>query len=207
MRSKDRAFTLIELLIVVAIIAILAAIAVPNFLEAQTRSKVARTMADMRSLVTALEEYTVDFNRCPPHWTEWRDWGGDNMRGVRVFVPLTTPVAYISTIPEDVFTNKNVYTPQSTHGSRGFFSYQVFKNATRPAAFADVLSLGYYWALYSLGPMKSNLTPETGATIFIQNILKGKQPLYVYDPTNGTNSFGWIIRTNKGEYKGEDRPG
>jgi len=41
------AFTLIELLIVVAIIAILSAIAVPNFLEAQTRSKVSRTQADM----------------------------------------------------------------------------------------------------------------------------------------------------------------
>jgi prepilin-type N-terminal cleavage/methylation domain-containing protein len=62
---QKKAFTLIELLIVVAIIAILAAIAIPNFLEAQTRSKVARTKADMRSLKLSLEAYRVDNNTYP----------------------------------------------------------------------------------------------------------------------------------------------
>ncbi len=59
------AFTLIELLIVVAIIAILAAIAVPNFLEAQTRAKVARVKADMRTIATAVETYHIDYDAYP----------------------------------------------------------------------------------------------------------------------------------------------
>lgn len=62
---KYRGFTLIELLIVVAIIAILAAIAVPNFLEAQTRAKVAKGVADMRTLATAIESYRIDITPTP----------------------------------------------------------------------------------------------------------------------------------------------
>ena len=67
MRSSYRfaAFTLIELLIVVAIIAILAAIAVPNFLEAQTRSKISRVKADMRTMSVGLESYNMETNRYP----------------------------------------------------------------------------------------------------------------------------------------------
>jgi prepilin-type N-terminal cleavage/methylation domain-containing protein len=63
-----KAFTLIELLIVVAIIAILAAIAVPNFLEAQTRAKVSRVLSDQRTYATALETYMIDNSSYPLHW-------------------------------------------------------------------------------------------------------------------------------------------
>src|SRR5436309_4729199 len=62
---KDSGFTLIELLIVVAIIGIIAAIAIPNLLNAIDRPKQKRTMADMRSIGTACEEYSIDNNFYP----------------------------------------------------------------------------------------------------------------------------------------------
>jgi type II secretion system protein G len=65
MRRNAKGFTLIELLIVVAIIGIIAAIAIPNLLNAIDRGKQKRTMADLRSMGTAIEEYSIDNNFYP----------------------------------------------------------------------------------------------------------------------------------------------
>ena len=65
LKQNSKGFTLIELLIVVAIIGIIAAIAIPNLLNAIDRGKQKRTMADMRSLGTAVESYAVDNNVYP----------------------------------------------------------------------------------------------------------------------------------------------
>ncbi len=70
--TTRRAFTMIELLIIVAIIAVLAAISVPNFLEAQVRSKVSRTHVDMAAVTSALRFYYADHNRYPPNNPELR---------------------------------------------------------------------------------------------------------------------------------------
>ena len=57
---KNRGFTLIELLIVVAIIGIIAAIAIPNILNAINRGRQKRSMADIRTIGTAVEASAVD---------------------------------------------------------------------------------------------------------------------------------------------------
>ena len=64
MRTQ-RGFTLIELLIVVAIIGIIATIAVPNLMTAMNRSKQTRTMADMKAIAVACENYSIDNNFYP----------------------------------------------------------------------------------------------------------------------------------------------
>ena len=84
--SKQKGFTLIELLIVVAIIGIIAAIAIPNLLNAIDRGKQKRTMADMRSIGTAIESYAVDNNRYPVAAT------------IGILNPLVSPI-YIKTVP------------------------------------------------------------------------------------------------------------
>jgi type II secretion system protein G len=70
-----KGFTLIELLIVVAIIGIIAAIAIPNLLNAIDRGKQKRTMADLRSLGTAIEEYSID-NNVYPTASDWSTLSG-----------------------------------------------------------------------------------------------------------------------------------
>lgn len=97
--STRNAFTLIELLIVVAIIGILAAIAVPNFLNAQVRAKIARTVANMKTVSTAMESYILDHNSYPLRAMD--SFGNANSHYVG-FRWLTSPVAYTN---YDAFVN------------------------------------------------------------------------------------------------------
>lgn len=61
MRSDVRGFTIIELLIVVVIIGILAAIAIPKFANTKQKAYVASMRSDLRNLATAQEGYLHDF--------------------------------------------------------------------------------------------------------------------------------------------------
>jgi type II secretion system protein G len=208
--GAPRAFTLIELLIVVAIIAILAAIAVPNFLEAQTRAKVSRSKSDMRSLATAVEAYAVDHNHHPiaEQWVRVYNTFNHRLRGV------TTPVAFITTLPIDLFWNGVIQFP-ITPGEQPTYEYEDYTTAvvgesilTPPGGYNLFLNRSafesYYgnrggltWAMHTAGPDRINdfqdptlNKPILDGIAYLQGLRR------LYDPTNGTVSSGDIIRTS-----------
>ncbi|MEW6236670.1 MAG: type II secretion system protein GspG [Candidatus Omnitrophota bacterium] len=108
------AFTLIELLIVVAIIGILAAIAVPNFLNAQVRAKVARARADMRSISTALETYRIQYNSYPPDGDDFLNFNPADFDTRARLKVLTTPISFMSNLPSDPFHASYIEFPPET---------------------------------------------------------------------------------------------
>jgi len=61
--KKHGAFTLVEIMIVVAIIALLAAIAVPSFLRARKRSQATRILNDLRLIDAAVDQYAIETNK------------------------------------------------------------------------------------------------------------------------------------------------
>jgi len=66
MGSRKSAFTLIELMLVVAIISLLAAVAAPSFLEARKKSQNARFVNDQRVIAGSFEQYAMEHGQYPP---------------------------------------------------------------------------------------------------------------------------------------------
>ena len=71
---KQKGFTLVEIMIVVAIIALLAAIAVPGFLRARKRSQASRILNDLRMIDAAVDQYAIETNRSTNNTVNTVDW-------------------------------------------------------------------------------------------------------------------------------------
>jgi prepilin-type N-terminal cleavage/methylation domain-containing protein len=67
-------FTLVEIMIVVAIIALLAAIAVPGFLRARKRSQATRILNDLRMIDSAVDQYAIETNKSTGNIVAVGDW-------------------------------------------------------------------------------------------------------------------------------------
>ncbi len=103
-----RGFTLIELMVVIAIITILAAILIPNFLHARAEAQTAACEDNLKAIATAMEEYAVDNS------------GGYGSGGVVTSTLLGGQ--YLGETPRDPAT-KSVYSVNTAGG--GYGSYQI----------------------------------------------------------------------------------
>ena len=66
-------FTLVEIMIVVAIIALLASIAVPGFMRARKRSQATRVLNDLRLIDNAIDQYAIETNKTGTNNPVWSD--------------------------------------------------------------------------------------------------------------------------------------
>jgi prepilin-type N-terminal cleavage/methylation domain-containing protein len=111
-----RAFTLIELMIVIAIIAILAAILIPNFLHARAESQTAACEGNEKQIATALEEYAVDNSGTYPASGSI----GNNFLGA----PYMT-AAPVDAVSATAYTYTNPGTAAPCNASVGAQSYSI----------------------------------------------------------------------------------
>ncbi len=198
--KRHSGFTLIELLIVAAIIGILTAVALPNFLNAQIRAKTTCAETEIKNIRAALESFFIDHGSYPPMDTDRRrsrmhigcerSFCGcaiinkaylmTDVRGERIY--LTTPVAYISSLPNDPFRPDCGY----GYGSNGQ-SYYILTSwgpDMQDGAGEELNEREYTGA--SFGDHEEAIVRTPSFTLTFSQAL--------YNPSNGTSSAGDIIR-------------
>lgn len=85
-RRTAKAFTLVEIMIVVAIIATLAAIAVPGFMRARKRSQASRVLNDLRIIDNACDMYAIETNKKSNDPINTADWTNYLKKGTNLYL-------------------------------------------------------------------------------------------------------------------------
>jgi len=163
MRNKQKGFSLIELLIVVAIILIIAAIAIPNLIRSKMAANEASAVATLRTLNTAEVVYSSTYNVANTFANSLAALGDGGSAGLCTagFAPNSTAACLIDVAIENATTTANAksgyilaypvpgvngYTinndaaQQGTTGTRHFFTNQtlvITQNASTSATYGD----------------------------------------------------------------------
>jgi prepilin-type N-terminal cleavage/methylation domain-containing protein len=86
LNKRHAGFTLVEIMIVVAIIALLAAIAVPGFLRARKRSQASRILNDLRMIDAAVDQYAIETNKKSNDAVGTQDWTNYLKKGSTLWI-------------------------------------------------------------------------------------------------------------------------
>ena len=102
LNTKHAGFTLVEIMIVVAIIALLAAIAVPNFLRSRKRSQATQVLEDLRMLSSAVDQYAIETSKSSSVIPLWADIQNYVKTGTRLYTSGMTDILGNSFLPFSV---------------------------------------------------------------------------------------------------------
>lgn len=126
--KKHAGFTLVEIMIVVAIIALLAAIAVPGFLRARKRSQASKILNDLRLVSAAVDQYAIETSRKTGDPVNVADWTNYIKKDTNLY-----------STGNDLFGN--------TYGAQAVDSMPGVPPSTK-AALSDVVDAAF-WSLYN----------------------------------------------------------
>ena len=219
--ENTKGFSLIELLIVIAIISIITAIVVPNLMSANIRARVSGVKADMGSIAIALEDYKVDYGEYPkdsrfsrstsytsdiiaqPNQAFDGKNGSDDDNdaiglGYLVYPKAGFEPTYLKRIAGDPFDNSG---EEDWNGSSGahnhhYLYYTGKWSANGPIDCTSSDNSPQYWALVSYGPDKDE---DIDSYSKAWNAIDPNAPNHdtyknlVYNPDNGIVSSGDIV--------------
>ena len=118
-KAKQQGFTLIEIMVVVVILAILAAIVVPQFMSYPDEARLVKAKQDIRSIENAMDLYKLDSGFYP-----------STDQGIKALVekPTSDPAPsnwhpYLKSLPKDPWGHPYQYLNPGAHGAIDIFSY------------------------------------------------------------------------------------
>ena len=126
LNTKRGGFTLVEIMIVVAIIALLAAIAVPNFLRSRKRSQATAILSDLRIIDSAVDQYAIETNKPGGATVAWSDVQRYIKSGTRLYNSNNTDILgatfTLPTVDSAPKVNANTFTALSDVAPADFWS-------------------------------------------------------------------------------------
>ncbi|MBC7190042.1 type II secretion system protein [Candidatus Aerophobetes bacterium] len=151
--KKEKAgFTLVELLVVVAIIGVLVSIAIPNFMGAVVRTKVAKAFTEIRGLGNVVEVYRIDHNSLPATTSDFTQAIGISF----------------TVIPKDPFNQAGSRTLEEGALGEGGYGYYTSADiywlivSNGPDNTPDVTSGGINWTAQTVGQLGGWEGADTG---------------------------------------------